>query len=94
MRDLQLGSQIDRRAPYAPVKLQPTGASRAVNGTGPHRDYETNDVLAAEDPMAFSAKVQTTICFIALPQNHRSCGYWNLIVGVNTYSTSNHVWLD
>lgn len=39
------------------------------------REYKMNDVSAAEDPMAFLAKVLSTICFIAMPQQHRSCEY-------------------
>lgn len=34
------------------MRLQPSGASRAINRAGPHRDCETNDVLAASNLLA------------------------------------------
>jgi hypothetical protein len=37
------------------------------------RDYETNDVSAAEDQIR--GDVLLSICFISMPQHHNNCEY-------------------
>jgi hypothetical protein len=43
------------------------------------RDYETNDVAAAEEPVAFSASMLFPVCFVAMPQHQNICEYWDTI---------------
>jgi hypothetical protein len=43
------------------------------------RSYETNDVSAAEEPVAFSASALFPDVFIAMPQHQNTSEYWDTI---------------